>query len=73
MATARDITTSTLVAMGDLRKTYGTLEEMFNGISKQSLVSESMIRKLYYGSRANPSVDVLDKVTTAVNLLLERR
>ena len=46
---------------------------MFDGVAKQSGVSESMVRKMYYGSRANPSVDVLDKVRAAVGMLLERR
>ena len=73
MATARDLTTETLANMGRLAQTYQTLESMFNGVSKQSNVSESMVRKMYYGSRANPSVDILDKVTAAVNVLLERR
>ena len=73
MPTARDISTRTLINMGRLAQTYKTLEDMFAGVAKQSSVSESMIRKMYYGSRANPSVDVLDKVTAAVNLLMERR
>ena len=73
MATARDITVETLMNMGRLAQTYSTLEIMFEGVAKQSGVSESMVRKMYYGSRANPSVDVLDKVTAAVGTLLERR
>ena len=73
MATARDLTTEALNNMGRLAKKYKTLESMFDGVAKQSGVSESMVRKMYYGSRANPSVDVLDKVTAAVGMLLERR
>ena len=72
MVTARDIATETLIDMGRLRQNYPTLELMFMGVAKQSGVSESMIRKMHYGSRANPSVDVLDKVTAAVAVLLER-
>ena len=73
MATAREITVDTLMNMGRLAQTYSTLELMFNGVALQSGVSESMVRKMYYGSRANPSVDVLDKVAAAVSLLIERR
>ena len=73
MTTARDISTETLMNMGRLAQTYKTLEDMFAGVAKQSCVSESMVRKMYYGSRANPSVDILDKVTAAVNMLMERR
>jgi len=73
MATARDLATETLANMGRLAQTYPKLEAMFEGVAKQSGVSESMVRKMYYGSRANPSVDVLDKVTASVTVLLERR
>lgn len=73
MVTVRDITTATLTSMGTLRKKYRTLDLMFEGIASQSGVSESMIRKLYYGARTNPSGDVLDKVTAAVGMLLERK
>ena len=73
MVTARDIASETLVNMGRLAQTYSTLEEMFAGVARQADVSESMVRKMYYGSRGNPSVNILDRVTSSVNVLLERR
>jgi len=73
MVTARDIASETLLNMGRLAKTYNTIEELFMAVARQSGVSESMIRKMYYGSRGNPSVNVLDKVSASVIALLERR
>ena len=73
MTTARDIATETISKMTRLHKSYPTIQDMFDGIARQSGVSESMTRKFFYGARRNPSVDVLDKLAAAVEILVERR
>jgi len=46
---------------------------MFTSVSRASGVSVSLITKLYYQQRKNPTIDVLDNLADAVALIEERR
>jgi len=56
-----------------LEDTYKSKDKMFDAVHRQSGVSVSMIRKLWYGERKNPSIAVLDALAHAVVVLTGRR
>ena len=72
MNTAQEIASKALSDMTLLRKHHKTLQGMFDAVARQTGVSESGIRKFYYGTKGNPSVVILDKLAAGINVLMER-
>jgi len=73
MITCKDIQLKTMSGLQAIEATYKSKEKMFEAVNRQSGVSVSMITKMWYGERKNPSVDVMDKLASAVSILVERR
>ncbi len=73
MGIVRNIMLDAIDGMQSLGNTYGTVQELLDDVARQSGVSESMTRKLYYGAMSNPGVKVLDKIVEAVDHLTEKR
>ena len=72
MVTVRQITAQTLMGINSLIEKYGTKTETFEALAKASGVSASMIAKLHYGAKTNPSGEVIDKLTEAITYLNEQ-
>ena len=73
MRTCRDIMIETMSGIQSLESTYKSKEKMFEAVFRQSGVSKSMITKIWYGERKNPSIDVMHRLAGAVVILAERR
>jgi len=64
---------ATMRGLQALEDTYDSKIQMFTSVSRASGVSVSLITKLYYQQRKNPTIDVLDNLADAVALIEERR
>ena len=69
----KDIMLATMRGLQALEDTFDSKIQMFTSVSHMSGVSVSLITKLYYGQRKNPTIDVLDNLADAVALIEERR
>jgi len=67
--TARQIMLDAMNGLQSLANNYATLDELFDAVARQSGVSKSMITKIYYGEKTNPSVRILDMFALAVKQL----
>ena len=73
MTTARGMVDETLANMRGLASKYKTKDDLFADVARVSGVSESMCRKVYYKDRKNPSVDIIDKLSTGVKALVANK
>jgi len=64
---------ATMSGLHSLEVTYKSKIAMIRAVSRQSGVSTSLLLKLYYGQRKNPTIDIMDKLADAVAILEERR
>jgi transcriptional regulator with XRE-family HTH domain len=74
MVTARQIATETRMGIESLIGKDGVKVNVFRSVAKSAGVSLSLVTKFYCGTKSNPSVDTLDKLTAAVDYLnMDRR
>ncbi len=71
MGQARQLLLQVISDMQLLANRYRTIQELFDAVAKASGVSESMTRKLYYGQKVNPTVDIMDKLSDGINRLFK--
>jgi len=72
MPTVLDIKLKAIADMQALVDYFDTKEDLFMAVARQSGVSHSMARKIYYGQRQNPGVSTLDSLVAGIDQLMER-
>jgi len=72
MTTVLDIKIKAISDMQFLVGYFDTKEDLFAAVARQSGISHSMARKVYYGQRQNPGVSTLDSLVAGINQLMER-
>jgi transcriptional regulator with XRE-family HTH domain len=69
----QDIMLTTIHGLQALEAAYSSKMEMFRSVARQSGVSLSLVSKVFYGQRSNPTISTLDRLADSISLLAERK
>ena len=72
MSTGRDIFNRLVSDIESLAVTYKNKLKMFHAVANLSNVSFSIVHKIYYAQRPNPTINTLDKLVVGVRVLAKR-